>query len=125
MQISGEILAERKELKRQKIAAVINYSENNIVCRTQQLLSYFGEERIYKCGKCDVCVERNKIDLSETEFEKIEITIKELLENNALSTIEITNHLSHLQKEKILKVLKWLSENEQVKLTDNKYIWIV
>ena len=55
LQISAEILAERKELKRQKIAAVINYSENNFVCRTQQLLSYFGEERIYKCGKCDVC----------------------------------------------------------------------
>lgn len=124
LQISEEILAERKELKRQKIAAVINYSENNIVCRTQQLLSYFGEERIYKCGKCDVCVECNKIELSETEFEKIQIAIKELVEKNVLSAIEITNHLSHLREEKILKVLKWLSDNEQVKLTDNKYIWI-
>lgn len=124
LQISAEILAERKEIKRQKIAAVINYSENNIVCRTQQLLSYFGEERIFKCGKCDVCVERNKIELSETEFEKIQIAIKELVEKNVLSAIEITNHLCHLREEKILKVLKWLSDNEQVKLTDNKYIWI-
>ena len=41
-----------------------------------------------------------------------------------LSAFEITNHLSHLREEKILKVLKWLSDNEQVKLTDNKYIWI-
>ncbi len=65
-----------------------------------------------------------KIELSETEFEKIQISIKELVEKNVLSPIEITNHLSHLQEEKTLKVLNWLSDNEQVKLTDNKYIWI-
>lgn len=59
LQISEKILAERKEIKRKKISAVIKYSENNVVCRTQQLINYFGEEKSYKCEKCDVCVERN------------------------------------------------------------------
>ena len=47
------------------------YIENNTLCRTQQLLKYFGEEKIYNCGKCDVCIERNKIELSEIELKKI------------------------------------------------------
>ena len=40
--------------------SVISYIEENTICRTQQLLSYFGEENNYKCGKCDICVESKK-----------------------------------------------------------------
>ncbi|MEE2699824.1 MAG: RecQ family ATP-dependent DNA helicase [Bacteroidota bacterium] len=124
LQISEEILLKRKTIKVEKAGAVIEYVENNITCRTKQLLSYFGEEREYKCGKCDVCVELNKIGVNDKEFENTQIEIKRMLEEKPLSVIEIKNTLTHLREEKILKVLKWLSENEQVKLSDNKYIWI-
>lgn len=33
------------------------------------LLSYFGEKETKRCGKCDVCLERNKLELSEREFD--------------------------------------------------------
>ena len=66
--ISEEKLENRKQLKVTKMESVITYVENNTVCRTQQLLSYFGEKNNFKCGKCDVCVERKKIDLSDLDF---------------------------------------------------------
>ncbi len=71
LRISEEILEKRKELKKQKMESIIAYAENSTICRTQQLLEYFGEENNYKCGKCDVCVERNKLDISDLEFERI------------------------------------------------------
>ena len=68
IRISEEKLENRKQLKVTKMESVITYVENNTVCRTQQLLSYFGENNNFKCGKCDVCVERKKIDLSDLDF---------------------------------------------------------
>ena len=68
IRISEEKLENRKQLKVTKMESVITYVENNTVCRTQQLLSYFGEKNNFKCGKCDVCVERKKIDLSDLDF---------------------------------------------------------
>jgi len=63
MRISEEKLENRKQLKTTKMESVISYIEENTICRTQQLLSYFGEENNYKCGKCDICVESKKKDL--------------------------------------------------------------
>ena len=124
IRISEEKLENRKELKVTKMESVITYTENNTVCRTQRLLSYFGEENNFKCGKCDVCVERRKIDLSDLDFENIQTKIKDLLLKKESTSIEIINGINNSREKKILKVLKWLSDNGKVKLTENKYSWI-
>ena len=53
IKISEELLEKRKKIKQYKMEAVITYTQNFMACRTQQLLAYFGEEKSYKCGKCD------------------------------------------------------------------------
>ena len=35
---------------------MISYATNNEVCRSRQLLRYFGETRSHDCGHCDVCI---------------------------------------------------------------------
>ena len=65
IKISEELLEKRKKIKIDKMEAVIAYTQNLMECRTQQLLTYFGEEKNYKCGKCDVCIERGKLELSD------------------------------------------------------------
>ena len=124
IRISEEKLENRKQLKVTKMESVITYTENNTVCRTQQLLRYFGEENNFKCGKCDVCVERRKIDLSDLDFKNIQTKIKDLLLKKKSTSIEIINGITNSREEKILKVLQWLSDNGKVKLTENKYSWI-
>ena len=47
---------ERKQRELNKLNAVYNYIHNNRVCRSLQLLEYFGEISDKKCGICDVCV---------------------------------------------------------------------
>ena len=124
IRISEEKLKNRKQLKVTKMESVITYTENNTVCRTQQLLSYFGEENNFKCGKCDICVERRKIDLSDLDFKNIQTKIKDLLLKKESTSIEIINGITNSREKKILKVLQWLSDNGKVKLTENKYSWI-
>ena len=40
----------------QRIYAMINYATNDHICRSRQLLRYFGEEDSHDCRQCDVCL---------------------------------------------------------------------
>lgn len=52
---SREVYDDRKQEYTERINAMINYAENDDVCRSRQLLRYFGEARSTDCGICDVC----------------------------------------------------------------------
>lgn len=54
--IPKEAYEDRKVQFESRIGSVINYCENNMVCRSRQLLRYFGETKIKDCGGCDVCI---------------------------------------------------------------------
>lgn len=53
--LSKEIYEERKDNYASRIDALISYIENNEVCRSLQLLAYFGEKQKNDCHCCDVC----------------------------------------------------------------------
>ena len=57
VQIPPSVYEERKEQFRQRIHAMIGYATNDSVCRSRQLLSYFGQEESRDCGQCDVCLD--------------------------------------------------------------------
>lgn len=45
----------QNKLKSKLLDAMLGYLKNTTRCRSQQLLSYFGEEHTAPCGSCDVC----------------------------------------------------------------------
>ena len=45
-----------KERFVRRIAAMTTYATNDMVCRSRQLLAYFGETDSHDCGHCDVCL---------------------------------------------------------------------
>ncbi|NPD92386.1 RecQ family ATP-dependent DNA helicase [Xylanibacter muris] len=54
--IGREVYEDLKAAAGRRIEAVISYAENDTVCRSSQLLEYFGEETAHSCGLCDVCL---------------------------------------------------------------------
>ena len=56
VQLPPVVYEERKEQFRERIYAMINYATNDHVCRSRQLLRYFGEEDSHDCRQCDVCL---------------------------------------------------------------------
>jgi len=48
--------ADLKERFTERITCMIDYANNNAVCRSRQLLAYFGETDSHDCGHCDVCL---------------------------------------------------------------------
>ena len=59
IQIPPSVYEERKEQFQQRIHAMIDYATNDAVCRSRQLLRYFGEEDSHDCRQCDVCLSQS------------------------------------------------------------------
>jgi len=56
VQIPPSVYEERKAQFEERIHAMINYAKDDAVCRSRQLLRYFGEESDHDCRQCDVCL---------------------------------------------------------------------
>jgi ATP-dependent DNA helicase RecQ len=93
---------------------VLGYLENTTLCRSRQLLQYFNEPQSKRCGKCDVCIERNKIELSELEFDSVLNIIKPLLLAKPCTMEEIVNSAGNINEDKLIKVVQWLLDNDKI-----------
>jgi len=124
IRISPVYYQDRLEEARQRLEAMIFYAESTKKCRNQQLLEYFGEKTSKRCGRCDVCLERNKLGLSEMEFDGIVKIIKPILKSEATGIEQLVNAASDYNEDKVILVLRWLMDNGKVKKdADGKYVW--
>jgi ATP-dependent DNA helicase RecQ len=108
------IIEQQNKLKQQQVKAILNYIENDSVCKSIQLLSYFGETDINPCGICSVCV-KTKTEKPE-DLKSLKNRIIELLENGDKSSRQIIVALN-ASEEQTKKVLKLLLEHNIVTIT--------
>lgn len=117
------ISREVETLNRKKTAqvnSVLHYIENTKTCRSVQLVSYFGEKNVSKCGICSLCKTDNS-KLSNKEMQSLAKQILALLEGGDLSSREISEKLSFAE-ESILKVIRLLIDAEKIKINPkNQY----
>ena len=53
--ITRDVYEDRKDSYVKRIGSMVDYATNSAVCRSRQLLRYFGETSTADCGQCDVC----------------------------------------------------------------------
>ncbi len=113
-------IRKRNKNKIQKVNSVIEFVENNKVCRSVQLQQYFGEKETSNCNLCDVC--NAKIKKKKTNYNTISQNILGLLNSGQiLNSYEIVNSLP-FEEIKILETLQFLLEKKELELTSqNKY----
>ena len=58
--LSTDIYDNHRQQYIEKLKAMVEYADNNLYCRSQLLLSYFGEAEAATCGTCDVCRQKAK-----------------------------------------------------------------
>ncbi len=112
--ISKEHYDERKQSYQDYINAVIDYVTKDSKCRSQKLLEYFGETDSYRCGFCDVCLKRNKLELSKYEFDIYLNEIKNILKMKPTKLEDLIDNIDINNEEKIVKVIQWLLDNNKV-----------
>ena len=112
LMISPENYLQVKEKHIFRINKMIDYADYNTKCRSVILLDYFGEEAD-RCGICDVCRERNELDLSKYEFDLILEEIKEVLTGRKADARELVSKVNH-PEEKVIKVIRWLLDHNKL-----------
>ena len=111
VQLRPEVYEERKAQFSERIHKMIDYATNDDVCRSRQLLDYFGEKSRKDCGQCDVCLRHRAEGLvSEPRLNEAMDSILTLLADGKphpitelrgiqLPTDELDAALSYLMKE--------------------------
>ena len=117
------VAREVESLNRRKTAqvnSILQYIENTKICRSVQLVSYFGESTKIPCGICSVC---RKVagQLNNKEIYKIAHQILTMLEANEMSSREIAENLKATELH-ILRVIRFLVDSKKIKINQkNQY----
>lgn len=101
-----------KEKYEARLQKMIEYADSDSHCRSVYLLNYFGEESD-RCGICDICRERNELDLSKYEFDMILEEIKTVLSENTPDAEELVKLIDY-PEDKIIKVIRWLLDHNKI-----------
>lgn len=109
--IGKEAYEDRKKRFSSRIESMINYVEEDNVCRSVILLRYFGEKDGKNCGHCDVCLKKTNTSVTTEEFDKIRTAMLKLLDNSPLTTKELLERLP-FKEPKIYYVLRFLVDNK-------------
>ncbi len=122
--ISPENYKDRLKDAEKRLETMIGYVEATHKCRSQALLAYFGESDTKRCGKCDTCIERNKLSLNEMEFNSIIDLIKPLLKTKSCTLEELVVAADPINEDKVIRAIQWLVDNEKI-ITDRerRYRW--
>ena len=120
--IPKNVYEERKEQFTKRIRAIEAYASNDDVCRSRQLLLYFGEERTHDCGICDVCNQHRDHHEEEADNERCRQIIMDFLSDGRRHLITELNNL-HLPERHFSQALQYLISEEMV-TTESSWIYI-
>ncbi|WP_406684296.1 RecQ family ATP-dependent DNA helicase [Seonamhaeicola sp. MEBiC1930] len=109
------IIEQQNKLKQKQVKAILDYVENDSVCRSMQLLSYFGEKDLNPCGVCSVCMSSQK-NTKKLDITTLKNRIIELLENGDLSSRELVSKINCSEKD-LKTILKLLLEHNIITVT--------
>ncbi|MEM1322035.1 MAG: ATP-dependent DNA helicase RecQ [Bacteroidota bacterium] len=112
----------RKNRQMLRIRSSIAYVED-VICRSRQLLSYFGETAAENCGICDVCLGRTRAEISTEEFERLKGKIRRLLKDGPLKVEEIIDSFSPKRSEQVLKALEYLIDEGLADRENDRLSW--
>jgi ATP-dependent DNA helicase RecQ len=104
-----------KGFAKQRLDAIIDYVKDSEKCRSRMLLDYFGEQNSELCGICDYCLEVKSMEVSGKEFTRILQHITPILFQGNVTIDELlSSHASKFSENKVLKVIRWLIDNEKL-----------
>ena len=103
---------ERKERFESRINRVMEYINENRICRSRMLISYFGEKGTSDCGCCDVCLAKNDSGLNNHTFNTIRDALQKALTDGPQEAKKLTENLP-VPADKIITVIRYLADHDE------------
>lgn len=118
IQLMPVIYEERKAQFAERIHAMIAYATNDSVCRSRQLLRYFGEDNDHDCRQCDVCLShRPEGMVSEPRLNEAMEKILDLLDDGKPHPITDLRDIQ-LPSDELNAAIDYLFQEEYIRQDD-------
>jgi ATP-dependent DNA helicase RecQ len=118
-------LKNRKAVYMEKARKVVGYMQDNSICRTRQLLAYFGEITEEKCGTCDVCVAEKKAGQRNEARAAYPGAVVTALQQGPLSLQVLTERVKPFHKEDFMEVIREMIDHREVQYMPNGELGLV
>jgi ATP-dependent DNA helicase RecQ len=115
--IPANVYEERKEQFTERVNQIILYAKNNNVCRSRQLLRYFGERCQTDCGICDVCTDQEPLLEDQKTAQQ---SILQLLQDHKKHHITELHSLN-MERKALDEALEYLVNEEKI-YVDGAYL---
>lgn len=115
--LTKESYDDRRERYISRVKNVLDYAQEENICRSQVLLAYFGEKNTKACGKCDLCLKKKETEVSTDDFDRIKLAVLQALSTQEL-TINALVKLIPFKEPKVLQVIRFMVDNGQIVETD-------
>ena len=110
----------RQQIQKDQIKSVLSYASTQL-CRSKQLLYYFGETNADKCGFCDICLAERKVEEAAQLNDKIDFEIITLLQSEHYNLDDLVNGIeTGVEKIKIERIRELLDAGK-IKTDGKKY----
>ncbi len=103
----------RKERYEKRIREMLRYASSENICRSQFLLSYFGQFDTLRCGHCDVCRAEKSLEPGSEEFNAIVDVIFAQFSQGPLLLDELVKSCG-LDALNVVRVTEWLVDKGRV-----------
>lgn len=111
--INAEVYDNRKRRFVERIDAMVGYATDTQHCRSQYLLSYFGETNSSACQACDHCLK------SKTKPADVASQIKAILAQQPCSINELIEQLSFKQSDTV-ETIRLLLDKQEITYKDQR-----
>jgi ATP-dependent DNA helicase RecQ len=105
-----------KQRHLERMNAVIEYSNNNQLCRQVQLLMYFNEFNYSDCGHCDVCIAKRPKD-----YGRVKDLLLGHIGSGPVTLDELKGKMSRSNDQTWIKALNELVDDGVIEEKGNKY----
>lgn len=118
--VIAKYIKQQNQLKAQKVQSVIDYINNDSVCKSIQLLNYFGEKNVNPCGICSVCILKKK-NQSKEVLPIVMDSILKCLKKETMNSRSLVQTLTFKEKS-IIEAIQILLEQEKISINNmNEY----
>ncbi|MES2419212.1 MAG: ATP-dependent DNA helicase RecQ [Bacteroidota bacterium] len=110
----------RQKVLKDQLKAVFAYASSKI-CRSKQLLHYFGEEEAERCGFCDICLAEKKEESQAQLKDRIDFELITLLQSQQLHLTDLVQQINIGNENERLERIRDLLDAGKIKTNGKKY----
>jgi ATP-dependent DNA helicase RecQ len=119
--IHRDMYLSRKDRFTERASTMLKYALSADTCRSQLLLSYFGEPGSTPCGECDVCKGRNSDRQGGQEWSELLLQIQKIIADKPVALDDVINETS-ASRDKVMGALQWLLDEDIVRFDTNRLL---